>query len=36
MKILITGFAGFIGFHVTKSLIKDGFEVIGIDNFKLL
>ena len=33
MKILITGFAGFIGFHVTKSLIKDGFEVIGIDNF---
>lgn len=32
MKILITGSAGFIGYHLSKSLIKDGFDVIGIDN----
>ena len=31
-KILITGAAGFIGFHLCKRLIKDGFSVIGIDN----
>lgn len=31
-KILITGVAGFIGFHLTKSLLKDGYEVLGIDN----
>ncbi|MGL5417343.1 MAG: NAD-dependent epimerase [Clostridium sp.] len=31
-KILITGGAGFIGFHLTKLLLKNGFEVIGIDN----
>ncbi len=30
--ILITGCAGFIGFHLTKRLLKDGFEVVGIDN----
>ena len=29
---LVTGAAGFIGFHVAKSLLKDGIEVIGIDN----
>ena len=32
MKILLTGIAGFIGFHVAKKLIEDGHEVIGIDN----
>lgn len=32
MKILITGTAGFIGFHLTKLLLKDGHEVIGLDN----
>ncbi len=32
-KILITGAAGFIGFHTSKRLIKEGNEVIGIDNF---
>tara|TARA_B100000676_G_C18063185_1_gene839187 strand:+ start:925 stop:1875 length:951 start_codon:yes stop_codon:yes gene_type:complete len=32
MKILITGAAGFIGFHLTKSLLDDGFEICGIDN----
>ena len=32
MKILITGCAGFIGFHLAKSLINDNVKVIGIDN----
>ena len=32
MKILITGAAGFIGFHLCKSLLEDGYEVMGIDN----
>jgi UDP-glucuronate 4-epimerase len=31
MKILITGTAGFIGFHVAKKLIDRGDEVIGLD-----
>ena len=29
---LITGCAGFIGFHMTKLLLNKGIEVIGIDN----
>lgn len=32
MKILVTGAAGFIGFHVSKKLLADGHEVIGLDN----
>ncbi len=32
MKILITGVAGFIGFHVANRLMLDGHEVVGIDN----
>jgi len=32
MKILITGSAGFIGFHLSKSLLDDGYEIMGIDN----
>jgi UDP-glucuronate 4-epimerase len=32
MKILVTGSAGFIGFHVCKKLIEKGNTVIGIDN----
>ena len=32
MKILVTGAAGFIGFHLCRSLLDDGYEVLGIDN----
>lgn len=32
MKILITGAAGFIGFHVVKKLVEQNIQVIGIDN----
>src|SRR4030042_2799274 len=32
-KILITGAAGFIGSHLCDRLLKEGFRVIGIDNF---
>lgn len=32
MTILVTGAAGFIGFHTTKVLIKKNYRVIGIDN----
>jgi len=31
MKILVTGTAGFIGFHLAKKLLERGDEVIGID-----
>ena len=33
MKILITGFAGFIGFHATREFLRRGWHVVGIDNF---
>ena len=32
MKILVTGAAGFIGFHVCQVLLSRGDEVVGIDN----
>ena len=32
MKILLTGSAGFIGFHLSNYLLKKSHEVIGIDN----
>tara|TARA_R110002051_G_scaffold275472_1_gene336451 strand:- start:1574 stop:2599 length:1026 start_codon:yes stop_codon:yes gene_type:complete len=32
MKVLVTGAAGFIGFHVAKKLLELGHEVVGLDN----
>jgi len=31
-KYLITGSAGFIGFHLSKRLLEEGHRVVGIDN----
>ena len=31
-RILVTGAAGFIGFHLCRSLLDDEFELLGIDN----
>ena len=33
MKILVTGAAGFIGFHTAKQLLERGETVVGLDNF---
>ena len=33
MKILVTGFAGFIGFHAAREFLRRGWDVAGIDNF---
>lgn len=33
MRVLVTGSAGFIGFHVAKALLERGDEVVGLDNF---
>ncbi len=32
-EILVTGAAGFIGFHVAKNLRQMGYHVVGLDNF---
>lgn len=32
MKILVTGAAGFIGFHVCQCLLQRGDDVVGLDN----
>ena len=32
MKILVTGAAGFIGFHTSKRLLDFGYDVVGLDN----
>src|SRR4051812_40977694 len=32
MKVLVTGAAGFIGFHTTSKLLARGDEVVGFDN----
>ena len=31
-RVLVTGSAGFIGFHLSKRLCEDGVSVVGIDN----
>ncbi|MEW6218450.1 MAG: NAD-dependent epimerase [Thermodesulfobacteriota bacterium] len=31
-RILITGAAGFIGFHLSRRLLADGWQVVGLDN----
>jgi UDP-glucuronate 4-epimerase len=33
MRALVTGCAGFIGSHLTESLLEDGCEVVGVDCF---
>ena len=33
MNIIVTGAAGFIGFHLCKNLLENGFLVIGFDNY---
>ncbi|WP_317126547.1 NAD-dependent epimerase [Aureibaculum marinum] len=32
MKVLVTGAAGFIGYHLSKLLSQNGYQVVGIDN----
>lgn len=32
MKALVTGAAGFIGFHLSRRLLQKGYDVVGIDN----
>jgi UDP-glucuronate 4-epimerase len=32
LKVLVTGIAGFIGFHVAKRLLDEGYTVVGFDN----
>ncbi|SVD03291.1 uncharacterized protein METZ01_LOCUS356145 [marine metagenome] len=31
-SVLVTGCAGFIGYHLSQSLLQDGINVLGIDN----
>ena len=33
MRILVTGGAGFLGSHLCDRLVKEGHEIICIDNF---
>ena len=32
MKVLVAGGAGYIGSHTVKSLVREGFEVVVLDN----
>ena len=33
MKCLVTGGAGFVGTNLIKRLIKEGYEVVSVDNY---
>ena len=33
MRILITGAAGFLGSHLSERFLREGYEVVGLDNF---
>ena len=33
MRYVVTGAAGFIGSHLTESLLADGHDVVGLDSF---
>lgn len=33
MKVCVTGAAGFVGSHLSESLVRDGHEVVGLDSF---
>lgn len=33
MRILVTGSAGFIGFHLARRLLREGHQVTGVDSF---
>jgi UDP-glucuronate 4-epimerase len=33
MRILVTGSAGFIGFHVARRLLAEGHQILGVDGF---
>ena len=33
MRVLVTGGAGFVGTNLIKRLLKDGYEVVSIDNY---
>ena len=33
MRVLITGAAGFLGSHLADRFLRDGHEVVGLDNF---
>ena len=32
MKVLVSGAAGFIGFHLSRRLLEEGLDVVGLDN----
>lgn len=34
MRVVVTGAAGFIGFHLCERLLREGHDVIGVDNFE--
>lgn len=35
MKFLVTGAAGFIGYHIAAQLLANGYQVVGIDNLNV-